>query len=904
MIHQKTGNSTGNTVPAGFVPRQNTSNSANIVRKATLSLFLFFIMCASYAQNISIVSPTGAYYCGSVVVLETDLVPSPSNPIFWTSFSGGVTLRPIGGTGNGINSQSSISSNRVEAIINGAGSVTLLQLGNPAVTINLTPSPANLNSLSYSSSTTINQPNGIQTTKGWICVKNNSTTETITVSNPSPLNIFWVVSGGAVKVSETQAIAANGDYTYTVTVATSGPTAGKGSIRAFVSDPCGTLTCDPALDWEILKDLMPSEIAGPTCLRDNNLDASGTVVYSITDEFAGNAVYEWELLQNNVPVDPTRTDFKIRSQVLYGNSATIEYNGVAPSDIGNFSLKITNSCSSIAFIRDITVSPATPNITTTTYCISNAIGTVYSVTLPTLLTGQKYEATAQGSVNWSTPVVGNILTVTFADAISGAVEIKVVNETDPTCGSATKLIYFNREGTGAATITGQACIQRGSTDAVVFTANPFGQYNWSISPALPSGYLTSYVGNVLSITPPTGGVDISGNYTVTATLQGCSSTQTASFDFQFGPEQPTITGETCVTPGTSYSYTVTSQGGLFAIATVTTVSNGTVVSPPFPVGTPFSYTAINENATVSITTLSATGCESLPTQIDIIAKPIVTAINATNSCVSFNETPTVTYTAVSTGTTTGFVWTIPTGWTLIPDASATDNVITVTLDNTTAGDIGVTPQNGTCIGDAFDLNVSRNALAVNVSRFFYNASGSVGFLTVESINGTPLHMEVRYSSSELTASGCGGENYPTLSTFASPRTIETNMIYLLDNPNYEWTSIKLTDPATGCTRCIHFRTNSINSGAGNNLKVKNGGIKANLNINTYPNPVENVLNVKVPSKLEVQMMNLFDPQGKIVFSTKEAKNEQKIDVSKFAKGSYILLVVTDKGAETKKIIIE
>lgn len=929
MTHQKTGNSIGTTAPVGFVPRQNTQNSAKFVRKATFTLFMFFLFCAAYAQNISIVSPTGAYYCGSVVVLEVDATINLSNPVLWSS-TGGVSLRQVGSTGSGNAFLGSSTSNRVEAIINGAGTVTASTLSG-SDDITLTPSPATLNNVVFGTLdpfNTIQPPNGIQTTKGWICVSNDGSTETITLTNPSPLNIFWVVSGGAVKVSETQS-SGTSPFTASVTIATSGAGAGKGFIRAFVSDPCGTLTCDPALDLEILKDLQPTEIAGPTCLRNNNLEYNaniGTVVYSITDEFAGNAIFDWELLQGGVPV--TRTDFRIRSQVLYGNSATIEYEGILPSDIGNFSLRVTNACGG-TFTRDITVSPATPNITpaNNTYCISNAAGTTQTITLDPLLLGQEYVVTPQGSVNWNVVVSGNTFTVTFNDAISGAVEVEVVNETDASCGSATKLIYFNREGTSAATISGTNCIENGSTDAATFIADVFGQYTWSIAPALPSDYLISSAGNVLSITPPTttgfgSGAITSRNYTITATLQGCASTQTATFDFEFAPVEPTIIGETCVTPGDTYQYDITSDGAATYIATVTT-AGGTVNSPSTPIGTPFSYTATSEDATISVTTFSATGCASLPTEIDLRAQPIVNAITSTDLCVDFNETPTITYTADVTGTATSFDWTHPAQWTVVSGGGINDNSITLTLDNNTAGGICLRVSNNGCDSEELCLDVSRNALAVRLLRSEIPA-GTFGnpfpILVVQAttVSGDPLTMRF-FSGTQRTGLGSGsviddsGSEDIAIGTPFAAATTSTSAFYSvvmapgqginsLANP---WLSLSIENTNTGCYRAVAEEIRLISTTAPGGLyKTATSGLKASFEINAYPNPVENILNVKVPNDVKVSQTYLVDTKGNIVFQSTDTSNTQKIDVSKFAKGMYFLGVLTDKGMQGKKIIIE
>ncbi|WP_375562252.1 T9SS type A sorting domain-containing protein [Bernardetia sp. OM2101] len=907
MTHQKTGNSTGNTAPAEFVPRQNTSNSANIVRKAVLSLFLLFIMCTSYAQNtISIVSPTGAYYCGSVVTLEAPQTGS-NNFFSWTA-DGGVRLREVGTTGTGTNALFVNSETKVEAIINGEGEVRVIcSCGIFPLPITLTPSPATLNNVTFSATTPINQPNGIQTTKGWICLSNDGSTETITLTNPSPLNIFWVVSGGAVKVSETQS-SGSSPFTASVTIATSGAGAGKGFIRAFVSDPCGTLTCDPALDIEILKDLQPNEIAGPTCLRNNNLDVNpitniGTVVYSITDEFAGNAIFDWELLQGGVPV--TNSNFGIRSQVLYGNSATIEYrNGVMPSDLGNFSLRVTNACGG-SFTRDITVSPAKPVLAQTTYCVSNAVPTVETITLPALLNGQTYSVTPQGSVNWTTSLVGNQLTVTFDDAVSGAIEVRAASSSDPGCTSEGTLIYFNREG-GTPTITGPTCVTRNTTDAFSFTASPFGQYTWTVSPALPADFVTSSGGNVFTVSPPAGGINVSGSYTVTATLAGCSSVQNATFDFEIGPEKPTITnGLTCLGSGATTNYTVTSAGAVYYIATVTPNGGSPVVSSPFPIATPYSYTGTSQDASISITSYSSTGCASLPTVIDVKAKPSVTAINADNLCISFGETPTVTFTAVSTGTISDYTWTKPAGWNF-PAANTGGvyggngyNFITLKLDANTAGDVCVTPSNGTCLGEQFCLNIPRNALAITLVR---TGVPNTPFSTITATANTNLLMDWRYGQDQSQVTNCGGTLYGALATGAGTTT--SSYFYVASpNPN-PWISLKLVDPVTGCERCIVVELSSIPTTTTNYKVAADSKINTSIDLNVYPNPVENILNVKVSKDVKVSQTYLVDAKGIVVFQSTEMSNTQKIDVSKFAKGMYYLAIVTDKGIQGKKIIIE
>ena len=256
-------------------------------------------------------------------------------------------------------------------------------------------------------------------------------------------------------------------------------------------------------------------------------------------------------------------------------------------------------------------------------------------------------------------------------------------------------------------------------------------------------------------------------------------------------------GLTCLGTGATTNYTVTSAGAAYYIATVTPTSGSAIVSSPFPITTPFSYTGTNQDATISFTAYSATGCASLPTVIDLKAKPTVTAINADNLCISFGETPTVTFTAVSTGIVNGYAWTYPTAWTLIAGGTTADSYITLKLNATTAGNVCVTPKNGTCSGEQFCLSIPRNALAITLLR---TVIAGTPFSTITATANTNLLLDWRYGQDQSQVTNCGGTLYGALATGAGTTT--SSYFYVASpNPN-PWVSIKLKDPVTGCERCI------------------------------------------------------------------------------------------------------
>jgi hypothetical protein len=81
------------------------------------------------------------------------------------------------------------------------------------------------------------------------------------------------------------------------------------------------------------------------------------------------------------------------------------------------------------------------------------------------------------------------------------------------------------------------------------------------------------------------------------------------------------------------------------------------------------------------------------------------------------------------------------------------------------------------------------------------------------------------------------------------------------------------------------------------------------NLVVYPNPSsQNIivdLNLKTSEKTTFE---LIDITGKVVFSKTailpQGESTQTIDISRFAKGSYFVSIVTESGKESRKIIIE
>lgn len=69
-------------------------------------------------------------------------------------------------------------------------------------------------------------------------------------------------------------------------------------------------------------------------------------------------------------------------------------------------------------------------------------------------------------------------------------------------------------------------------------------------------------------------------------------------------------------------------------------------------------------------------------------------------------------------------------------------------------------------------------------------------------------------------------------------------------------------------------------------------------VTVFPNPTNNSLNIESVD-LQIELCSIFDMSGRLIL---EEKNSTDIDVSRFAEGSYLIVVETDKGIVRKKFI--
>jgi hypothetical protein len=93
------------------------------------------------------------------------------------------------------------------------------------------------------------------------------------------------------------------------------------------------------------------------------------------------------------------------------------------------------------------------------------------------------------------------------------------------------------------------------------------------------------------------------------------------------------------------------------------------------------------------------------------------------------------------------------------------------------------------------------------------------------------------------------------------------------------------------------------------MKVENPnivGISANLVLNrdysVYPNPTSGILNVKL-TRDELTTIKVYTPTGKEVYNV-DTQNSVSINTSQWAKGIYMVMLITATSNGITKIIVQ
>jgi len=459
-----------------------------------------------------------------------------------------------------------------------------------------------------------------------------------------------------------------------------------------------------------------------------------------------------------------------------------------------------------------------------------------------------------------------------------------------------------------------------------------GSANLTVSGAVsylwaPSTSLSATTGSSVTADPGS-----TKTYTITGTgSNGCSSSASATvvvnslYSLNAGSDVTICKGGTTLLNGsgaTLYSWSPTSTLSSATIynpiASPTTTTDYFLSDPSCPIFPPSNVTVyVSSLPSFAVSPASTTICTGTPTNImaggasTYFWNPATSLNTVTGATVITSATASITYTVTGTngnGCTKSLYATITT--------SNLPPVVNIS-SNTTI-----------CSGTFANLTVS------GAVSYFWNPATGLSSATGTAITANPV-VTTTYSVTGTTNCGSNTQtvtvevnSIPTITVSGPVSICKGSSGNLIANgaTTYNWSpsgtlnsSITASVTASPTVTTTYSVTGSLNgcnsSPASITLMVSNcssSGIEENLFSNSfklYPNPTNGSTTITFNTDRETSIIiRLTDMKGNEIY--KEFKNQfngeykSNIDLSKEAKGIYMLNVITDQGTVNKKIIVE
>jgi GH18 family chitinase len=675
---------------------------------------------------------------------------------------------------------------------------------------------------------------------------------TYTVGTVSGVTFMWTFPSGWTITS--------GNGTNSVTV-TAGATGGSASVMA--SNPCGNSTATTLTLTPTAGPAQPSIITGSA----NPCQGTATT-YSVVN--VSGVTYNWTLpsgwtgtsTSNSISATPSATaaNISVTAQTACGTSTarTLAVAPIAtpaqPATIGG-NTTVCSATSQTYTVTNVTGmtynwtlpsgwsgTSTTNSITATTgttggtisVTAQNACGTSTARTLAVTISGA---ATAPGSISGTAAVCSGVAQTYSIATVSGATgyiwtlpsgwtgtsTTTSISATPTATGGTISVVAVGACGNSSpstlvvtssaapaqpSVVTGSAtpCQGTATTYSVVTVSGV--TYNWT----LPSGWTGTSTSNSISATPSATAANIS----VTAqTACGTSTARTFAVAPIATPAQPaTIGGNTTVCSATSQTYTVTNVSGMTYNWTLPSGWSGTSTTNSITVNTGTS------GGTISVTAQNACGTSTART-LAVTISGAATAPGSISGSATVCSGVAQTYSIATVSGATGYIWTLPSGWTgtsTTTSISATPNATGGTISVVAVGACGnssastlvatsaATPSQPSVItGSATPCQGTATTYAVtNVSGVTYNwtlPSGWTGTSSTNSISATPSATAANISVTAQTA--CGTSTARTLavaptvaptqpSTMTGSTTVcsATSQTYAVTNVTgmtYNWT---------------------------------------------------------------------------------------------------------------------
>ncbi|MFC5269295.1 T9SS type A sorting domain-containing protein [Adhaeribacter terreus] len=286
--------------------------------------------------------------------------------------------------------------------------------------------------------------------------------------------------------------------------------------------------------------------------------------------------------------------------------------------------------------------------------------------------------------------------------------------------------------------------------------------------------------------------------------------------------------------------------------------NGTAIT-----GATSQTLPVTNSGTYAVTVTNASSCSSSDTIVVTLstlpAKPTITAGGPTTFC----DGDSVMLTGATTTTGVTYQWLV--------NGNAVTGATTATFNAKAAGNYRVVVANASGCTD----------------------TSIVTAIALTPRPATPTITPSGDSGQELTSSAATGNQWylnGTAITGATAQTYQTTA-----NGNY---TVVVTDNTTTCASLPSASVNITNTG------IK--GAMAGMSVSVYPNPSNGKFNVKLVGYKHDAALELYTLTGQLIVkeNVKAGQEVTKLQVKNLAAGTYLLKVVSEKGVQINKLIVE
>jgi len=402
-------------------------------------------------------------------------------------------------------------------------------------------------------------------------------------------------------------------------------------------------------------------------------------------------------------------------------------------------------------------------------------------------------------------------------------------------------------------------------------------------------------------------------YTVIGTgANGCSAQDSVVVTVNTVPTLSLTNGGTACANGTvSLNATTTNAFGGFWSATN---GNG-IISPNVSNNSVVYEAGANDPAIVTMTYVAFNQCGSSTstTSIGILPLPSVNAGLDQNACTGVNTT------LVATGSGS-VVW----------NNGVLNNVPFATIGGVSTYVATATGANGCTNTDTVivtglalpQVNAGQDQTFCSGEFVTLTATGAITYTWNNNIiDGVPFApaSTTSYTVTGIGQNGCSNQDNVTINVNAIPNAnaISTDPVTIVATPagmSYQWYNCatnqniigadndSLVATANGSYAVIVTNANGC-SDTSNCIVVDQVGLffPSSAVISLYPNPTDGMVNLELPAQ-EGAIAMIYDAQGKLIFTSNNAKNGEAFDLSKLTTGVYTFKIQLNNLIHIEKIV--